>query len=162
MASLAVQRYPDSICVATDTSARKAQECPRHGTWLDMSSANGQEGWSGAALHLTAERRDLQTLFRCLQVLQSMTEEQRAGLTPIKLRRKARDFALKAVSTQRDQFKRCAGCHSGRWQTTCLTAYKSCSCPVSVIRKQVSSASVDFTFVLEQRRHAVLAYCPDI
>ena len=36
-----------------------------------------------------------------------MTDEQRAGLTPIKLRRKARDFAMKAVKSQRDQFKRC-------------------------------------------------------
>ena len=43
-----------------------------------------------------------------MQVLQSMTDEQRAALTPIKLRRKARDFALKAVKTQRNQFKRCA------------------------------------------------------
>ena len=46
----------------------------------------------------------------CVQVLQSMTDEQRAALTPIKLRRKARDFAMKAVKSQRDQFKRCATC----------------------------------------------------
>ena len=35
-------------------------------------------------------------------------DEQRRELTPLKLRRKARDFALKAVKAQRDQFKRCA------------------------------------------------------
>lgn len=41
-----------------------------------------------------------------LKVLQSMTDEQRAGLTPIKLRRKARDFALKTVKQQKEQFQR--------------------------------------------------------
>lgn len=40
------------------------------------------------------------------QVLQSMTQEQREQLTSLKLRYKARDFALKAVKAQRDQFKR--------------------------------------------------------
>ena len=42
-----------------------------------------------------------------LKVLQSMPDEQRRELTPIKLRRKARDFALKTVKAQREQFKRC-------------------------------------------------------
>ena len=42
-----------------------------------------------------------------LKVLQSMPDEQRRDLTPIKLRRKARDFALKTVKAQREQFKRC-------------------------------------------------------
>ena len=41
-----------------------------------------------------------------LKVLQSMPDEQRRELTPIKLRRKARDFALKTVKAQREQFKR--------------------------------------------------------
>ena len=36
-----------------------------------------------------------------------MSDEQRRELTPIKLRRKARDFALKTVKAQREQFKRC-------------------------------------------------------
>lgn len=43
----------------------------------------------------------------CLQVLQSMTAEQREKLEGLKLRYKARDFALKTVAKQRDQFKRC-------------------------------------------------------
>lgn len=42
-----------------------------------------------------------------LKVLQSMSDEQRQGLTSIKLRRKARDFALKTVEKQKEQFKRC-------------------------------------------------------
>ena len=41
-----------------------------------------------------------------LKVLQGMTDEQRRELTTIKLRRKARDFALKAVNQQREGFKR--------------------------------------------------------
>lgn len=41
-----------------------------------------------------------------LKVLQAMTDEQRRELTTIKLRRKARDFALKAVNQQREGFKR--------------------------------------------------------
>jgi hypothetical protein len=44
--------------------------------------------------------------FRDLQVLQSMTAEQRDALTPLKLRYKARDFAMKEVAAQREQFKR--------------------------------------------------------
>ena len=41
-------------------------------------------------------------------MLQSMSDEQRRELTPIKLRRKARDFALKTVKAQKEQFKRCS------------------------------------------------------
>ncbi|KAK9805259.1 hypothetical protein WJX72_009336 [[Myrmecia] bisecta] len=41
-----------------------------------------------------------------LKVLQTMSDEQRQQLTPIKLRRKARDFAIKTMKAQRDQFKR--------------------------------------------------------
>ena len=41
-----------------------------------------------------------------LKVLQSMKDEQRAALTPIALRRKARDFAIKTMKAQREQFKR--------------------------------------------------------
>lgn len=41
-----------------------------------------------------------------LKVLQGMDEEQRRQLTPIKLRRKARDFALKTVESQKQQFMR--------------------------------------------------------
>lgn len=40
------------------------------------------------------------------QVLQAMPEEARLNLTPLKLRRKARDFALKTVDAQRTAFKR--------------------------------------------------------
>ena len=36
-----------------------------------------------------------------LKVLQSMDKEKRAELTPIKLRKKARNFALKTVDAQR-------------------------------------------------------------
>jgi len=64
-------------------------------------------------------------------VLQSMTDEQRAALTPIKLRRKARDFAMKAVKSQRDQFKRCA--------TACQVAHSSYeSCSYFYMRRQVT------------------------
>ena len=41
-----------------------------------------------------------------LKVLQAMSTEQRRDLNTIKLRRKARDFALKAVNQQRQGFKR--------------------------------------------------------
>lgn len=41
-----------------------------------------------------------------LQVLQSMKEEERRSLTPLQLRRKAAEFALKTVDQQREQFKR--------------------------------------------------------
>ena len=43
-----------------------------------------------------------------LQVLQLLSEEQRRELTPIQLRRKAREFALKTVKSQKVQFQRCA------------------------------------------------------
>ena len=41
-----------------------------------------------------------------LKVLQSMDADRRKELTPIKLRKKARAFALKTVDAQREQFKR--------------------------------------------------------
>jgi len=41
-----------------------------------------------------------------LKVLQSMSDEQRKDLTPIKLRYKARDFAIKTMKAQREQFQR--------------------------------------------------------
>ncbi len=41
-----------------------------------------------------------------LKVLQAMDDEARAKLTPIKLRYKARDFALKTIERQREGFKR--------------------------------------------------------
>jgi isoleucyl-tRNA synthetase len=41
-----------------------------------------------------------------LKVLQGMDAQARANLTPLKLRYKARDFALKAVDRQRESFKR--------------------------------------------------------
>ena len=41
-----------------------------------------------------------------LQVLQTLGEEERRALTPLQLRRKARDFALQAVDDQRAGFKR--------------------------------------------------------
>jgi isoleucyl-tRNA synthetase len=41
-----------------------------------------------------------------LKVLQSMTQEQREALTPLKLRYKARDFAHKAIASQKNSFQR--------------------------------------------------------
>jgi len=41
-----------------------------------------------------------------LKVLQSMKSKERAGLTPITLREKAKAFALETVDSQREQFKR--------------------------------------------------------
>jgi isoleucyl-tRNA synthetase len=35
-----------------------------------------------------------------------MPDEERRGLTPIELRRKAAEFALRTVDAQREQFKR--------------------------------------------------------
>ena len=40
------------------------------------------------------------------QVLQSMKEDERRSLTPLQLRKKAAEFALKTVDQQREQFKR--------------------------------------------------------
>ena len=42
-----------------------------------------------------------------LKVLQALSDEQRRALSPLQLRRKARDFALKTVKAQRSQFQRC-------------------------------------------------------
>ena len=42
-----------------------------------------------------------------LKVLQSMKESERRGLTPLQLRQKAAEFALKTVDAQREQFRRC-------------------------------------------------------
>ena len=41
-----------------------------------------------------------------LKVLQSMKSKERAGLTPVTLREKAKAFALETVDSQREQFKR--------------------------------------------------------
>ncbi|KAI7846319.1 hypothetical protein COHA_000156 [Chlorella ohadii] len=41
-----------------------------------------------------------------LKVLQSMKEDERRSLTPLQLRKKAAEFALKTVDQQREQFKR--------------------------------------------------------
>lgn len=41
-----------------------------------------------------------------VQVLQTLSEEERRGLTPIELRKMAREFALRTVDSQRTQFKR--------------------------------------------------------
>ena len=54
-----------------------------------------------------------------LKVLQNLSAEQRAGLTPIKLRWKARDFALKTVDQQRKSFKRYGVW--GEWENPYLT-----------------------------------------
>jgi isoleucyl-tRNA synthetase len=54
-----------------------------------------------------------------LKVLQTLSAEQRADLTPIKLRWKARDFALKTVDRQRNSFKRYG--IWGEWDTPYLT-----------------------------------------
>ena len=54
-----------------------------------------------------------------LKVLQSMDPEARKALTPIKLRKKARQFALKTVDAQRASFKR-YGCWAD-WEDPYLT-----------------------------------------
>jgi isoleucyl-tRNA synthetase len=54
-----------------------------------------------------------------LKVLQTLSAEQRADLTPIKLRWKARDFALKTVDRQRNSFKRYG--IWGEWDNPYLT-----------------------------------------
>jgi len=54
-----------------------------------------------------------------LKVLQNMKSEERQQLTPLKLRHKARDFALKAVDEQRQGFKRYAVW--GDWEHPYLT-----------------------------------------
>jgi len=43
-----------------------------------------------------------------LKVLQALSAEQRRALSPLQLRRKAHDFALRTVKAQRAQFQRCA------------------------------------------------------
>ena len=52
-----------------------------------------------------------------LKVLQSMDPEARKALTPIKLRKKARQFALKTVDAQRASFKRYGCWADGRTRT---------------------------------------------
>ncbi len=54
-----------------------------------------------------------------LKVLQTLSAEQRADLTPIKLRWRARDFALKTVDRQRNSFKRYG--IWGEWDNPYLT-----------------------------------------
>lgn len=54
-----------------------------------------------------------------LKVLQTLNTEQRSGLTPLKLRWKARDFALKTVDRQRQGFKRYGVW--GEWDNPYLT-----------------------------------------
>ena len=54
-----------------------------------------------------------------LKVLQTLKPEQREALTPIKLRWKARDFALKTVDRQREGFKRYGVW--GEWDNPYLT-----------------------------------------
>ncbi len=54
-----------------------------------------------------------------LKVLQNLNAEQRAALTPIKLRWKARDFALKTMDQQRKGFKRFGVW--GEWEHPYLT-----------------------------------------
>ena len=39
-------------------------------------------------------------------MLQTLSEDERRDLTPIELRKKAREFALRTVDSQREQFKR--------------------------------------------------------
>ncbi len=54
-----------------------------------------------------------------LKVLQSMKSKEREGLTPLKLRRKARDFALKTQQEQAEGFKRFGVW--GDWENPYLT-----------------------------------------
>lgn len=50
-----------------------------------------------------------------------MKEEERRSLTPLQLRKKAAEFALKTVDQQREQFKRCVeGCvHAAQAVASC-------------------------------------------
>lgn len=54
-----------------------------------------------------------------VQVLQQLPDEERRSLTPIELRQRARDFALKTVDSQRAQFKRYGVW--GDWDTPYVT-----------------------------------------
>ena len=54
-----------------------------------------------------------------LKVLQKMKSKEREKLTPLKLRHKARDFAMDAIEEQRGQFKRCGVW--GEWENPYLT-----------------------------------------
>ncbi|KAK9835222.1 hypothetical protein WJX81_006819 [Elliptochloris bilobata] len=54
-----------------------------------------------------------------LKVLQALSDEQRRALSPLQLRRKARDFALKTVKAQRAQFQRYGVW--GDWEAPYLT-----------------------------------------
>ena len=53
-----------------------------------------------------------------------MTDEQRQALTPISLRRKARDFALKTVKQQAQGFQ--------RWGSNIIWMAAPCACPAIV------------------------------
>lgn len=59
---------------------------------------------------LATEKVLLQIVIGCtcgvVQVLQTLSKEERRDLTPIELRKKAREFALRTVDAQRSQFKR--------------------------------------------------------
>ena len=54
-----------------------------------------------------------------LKVLQSLSKDERAALTPVTLRQKAKEFALETVDKQRDQFMRYG--LLGDWQEPYLT-----------------------------------------
>ncbi len=54
-----------------------------------------------------------------LKVLQNMKSKERQALTPIKLRRQARDFAVKTMESQRESFKRYG--IWGEWENPYLT-----------------------------------------
>jgi isoleucyl-tRNA synthetase len=54
-----------------------------------------------------------------LKVLQTLKSEERKNLTPLKLRHRARDFALEAMAGQRESFQRCGVW--GDWEHPYLT-----------------------------------------
>ena len=63
-----------------------------------------------------------------LKVLQSMKSKEREALTPIKLRKKAADFAVETMSKQRESFKRYGVW--GDWEKPYMTLqpeYEACS-----------------------------------
>lgn len=79
-----------------------------------------------------------------------MTDEQRRALTPISLRRKARDFALKTVKQQALGFQRWAAKPEGWLQP--VPALQLCSCMVPSVPCILVCSLID----------AFVAYCvPD-
>ena len=56
-------------------------------------------------------------------MVQALSEQQRAELTPLQLRLKANDFSLKTMKAQLSQFQRC-------WPSAlcCISCHSGCMC----------------------------------